>query len=372
MASTNYLQKPNNNNNNNIVNGDGGGDDETFLFAEQLVYGALVPMVMRAAIKLSVFEILSRAPTAYLSASEIASQLSNNKNPDAHIILDRLLRFLASHSVLTCITQEINNTNNERLYGLAPVCKYFIKNEDGASLCPSLLFANGKISLDSWSYFHDTVLNPDFSAVDEVCGMDAYEYLAKDEELNELFNRSMSHETTIVMKKILNKYEGFDGLKVVVDVGGGVGTNIRMIVSKYPTIKGINFDLPRVIETASSYPGVEHVGGDMFVSVPKGDAIFMKLVLHNWKDEECVTLLKMCHEALPERGKVIVVEGIVPEVPEPDNATRHVYGFDIMMMATKAKERTEKEFQVLAKESGFASMKMVCKACNFWVIEFLK
>lgn len=25
--------------------------------------------------------------------------------------------------------------------------------------------------------------------------------------------------------------------------------------------------------------GVEHVGGDMFVSVPKGDAIFMKVSL---------------------------------------------------------------------------------------------
>ncbi|KAK9098094.1 hypothetical protein Syun_025139 [Stephania yunnanensis] len=171
--------------------------------------------------------------------------------------------------------------------------------------------------------------------------MDAYEYLAKDEELNELFNRTMYHETTIVMKKILNKYKGFDGLKVVVDIGGGIGTNISLInISNYWVAAG-----------------VEHVGGDMFLNVPKGDAIFMKLVLHNWKDGECITLLKKCHEALPEGGKVIVVEGIVPVVPEPDNATRHVYGFDIMMMTTKAKERTEKEFEVLAKESGFATYK---------------
>ncbi|KAK9098097.1 hypothetical protein Syun_025142 [Stephania yunnanensis] len=367
-SSTNYLQKPNNNN----VDRD---EDEDFLFAEQLIYGALVPMVMQAAIKLNVFEIMSKAPTTYLSASEIASQLPNNKNPDANVILDRLLRLLASHSVLACITRE-NNINNgddvERLYGLTPVCKYFIKNEEGASLTSSLLFTNGKIALDSWSYLHDTVLNPDFSAVNKVCGMDAYEYLAKDEELNELFNRSMSHETTIVMKKILDKYKGFDGLKVVVDIGGGIGTNISLIVSNYRTIKGINFDLPQVIETAPSYPGVEHVGGDMFLNVPKGDAIFMKSVLHNWRDGECITLLKKCHEALPEGGKVIVVEGIVPVVPEPDNRSRHVYGFDLMMMTTKGKERTEKEFEVLAKESGFASMKMVCKACNFWVIEFLK
>nr|DAD41948.1 TPA_asm: hypothetical protein HUJ06_016271 [Nelumbo nucifera] len=45
--------------------------------------------------------------------------------------------------------------------------------------------------------------------------------------------------------------------------------------ASYPQIKGINFDLLHVIEAAPSYPGVKHVGGDMFEYVPKGEAIFM-------------------------------------------------------------------------------------------------
>ncbi|TYH41042.1 hypothetical protein ES332_D12G289000v1 [Gossypium tomentosum] len=61
----------------------------------------------------------------------------------------------------------------------------------------------------------------------------------------------------------------------------GTGATLSMIVSKYPTIKGINFDLPHVIENAPTCPGVEHVGGDMFASVPKGDAIFMKVSQRN-------------------------------------------------------------------------------------------
>ena len=137
------------------------------------------------------------------------------------------------------------------------------------------------------------------------------------------------------MKEIFDNYKGFGGLKSLVDVGGGTGAVVDMIVSKYPTIKCINFDLPHVIEDAPPYPGtnlqlknvtyinfslisshscikqvepvcfklfcvistapsirpnwtsvtflflvfsgVEHVGGDMFVSVPKADAIFMKV-----------------------------------------------------------------------------------------------
>lgn len=53
--------------------------------------------------------------------------------------------------------------------------------------------------------------------------------------------------TSIVMKEILKSYHGFNNLKRVVDVGGGLGMTLSMIVSKYPTITGINFDLPHVI-----------------------------------------------------------------------------------------------------------------------------
>lgn len=69
------------------------------------------------------------------------------------------------------------------------------------------------------------------------------------------FNKGMSDLSSIVMRKILETYKGFDGLRSVVDVGGGIGAVINMIVSKYPTIKGINFDLPHVIKEAPSYRG---------------------------------------------------------------------------------------------------------------------
>ena len=65
----------------------------------------------------------------------------------------------------------------------------------------------------------------------------------------------MVNHTTIAMKTILECYHGFDNLKSVVDVGGGLGITINMIVSKHPTIKGINFDLPHVTRHAPLYPG---------------------------------------------------------------------------------------------------------------------
>jgi len=58
------------------------------------------------------------------------------------------------------------------------------------------------------------------------------------------------------MKKILETYKGFEGLETVVDVGGGTGAVLSMIVAKYPSMKGINFDLPHVIEDAPPLPGI--------------------------------------------------------------------------------------------------------------------
>jgi len=66
----------------------------------------------------------------------------------------------------------------------------------------------------------------------------------------------MINHTTLVMKKVVESYKGFEGIKTLVDVGGGLGININLVTSKYPDIHGINFDLPHVIRDAPSYPGI--------------------------------------------------------------------------------------------------------------------
>ncbi|KAJ0967135.1 hypothetical protein J5N97_024052 [Dioscorea zingiberensis] len=153
----------------------------------------------------------------------------------------------------------------------------------------------------------------------------------------------MFNQTTLLMKKMLETYNGFESLKVLVDVGGGLGATLGIILSKYPHIKGINFDLPFVVSEAPAIPGVEHVGGDMFDCVPTGDAIFMKWILHDWSDEHCVKILKNCWKALPDNGKMIIVEGVIPDTPEDSDHARNCFMGDLCMMAYNVggKERTK-------------------------------
>ncbi|KAL5989151.1 Caffeic acid 3-O-methyltransferase 2 [Asimina triloba] len=103
-------------------------------------------------------------------------------------------------------------------------------------------------------YLKDTVLEGGIP-FNKAYGMTAFEYHGTDPRFNKIFNAGMSNHSTITMKKILETYQGFEWLKEVVDVGGGTGAVLHMIISKYPQIKGINFDLPHVVEDAPEYPG---------------------------------------------------------------------------------------------------------------------
>ncbi|KAM3319681.1 caffeic acid 3-O-methyltransferase [Capsicum chacoense] len=348
-------------------------EEEAFVFAMQLASASVLPMVLKAAVELDLLEIMAKAgPGAFISPSELAAQLPT-KNPEAPVMLDRMFRLLATYSVLNCTLRTLPDSRVERLYSLAPVCKFLTKNGDGVSIAPLLLMNQDKVLMESWYHLTDAVLDGGVP-FNKAYGMTTFEYHGTDPRFNKVFNCGMSDHTTLSMKKILEDYTGFEGLNSIVDVGGGTGATVNMIVSKYPSIKGINFDLPHVIRDAPAYPGVEQVGGDMFVSVPKADAIFMKWICHDWSDDHCIKLLKNCYEALPANGKVIIVECILPEAPDTSAATKSKVHGDIIMLAHNpgGKERTEKEFEALANWVGFSRFRKVCCAYHTWVMEFNK
>ncbi|KAI6675887.1 hypothetical protein NL676_036683 [Syzygium grande] len=304
-------------------------------------------------------------------------------------MLDRMMRLLASHGVIEWRARRGDGDGDgggdgrEIEYGAGPMCRFLAKDEEGALsvLCfccivtrsswrvvPAVsstvnlektldarkdydiseepiemcLALSGKIVFMfdlPWIvlYHLNDVIMDGGVPFERAYGMTVFEYLAIDDRVNRVFNRAI----------YLTSHGGFQGVKVLVDVGGGIGVTLKMITSKHPHIKGINFDLPHVLADAPSYPGVEHVGGDMFESVPRGDAIFMK---------------------------VIIVESILPVVPDRNVSSNIVFEQDLLMFAQtlSGKERTQKEFEALAVQAGFTGCKVKCCAYNIWVMEFPK
>ncbi|KAE8683927.1 Caffeic acid 3-O-methyltransferase 3 [Hibiscus syriacus] len=133
-----------------------------------------------------------------------------------------------------------------------------------------------KATIDSWYQLKDAVL-PGENPFTKTHGMKINEYLRNDARFGDVFKVAMIDYNKLFVEEMLKSYRGFDGLNSLVDVGGGNGFILHSIVSKYPSIKGINFDLPHIIEKSPSYPGIKNVAGDAFESVPEGDAIFTKV-----------------------------------------------------------------------------------------------
>uniref|UniRef100_A0A0D3FSL7 O-methyltransferase C-terminal domain-containing protein n=1 Tax=Oryza barthii TaxID=65489 RepID=A0A0D3FSL7_9ORYZ len=212
-------------------------------------------------------------------------------------------------------------------------------------------------------------------AFERAHGAPMFEYMGTNRRLNTLFNQAMAQQSMIVINKLLDRFHGFDGVGVLVDVGGGTGGTLEMIMSRHKHIDGVNFDLPHVISQAPSLPGVKHVAGNMFESIPNGDAIFLKSILHLQNDEDCIKILKNCHQALSDNGKVIGVEIVLPAIPEPVPTAQYPFQMDMIMLNNfrGGKERTELEFTKLAMDSGFSgTLQTTYIFANYWALEFNK
>nr|CAB3483966.1 unnamed protein product [Digitaria exilis] len=92
-------------------------------------------------------------------------------------------------------------------------------------------------------------------------------------------------------------------------------------------------------------------------------------------DDDCIKILRNCHRALPEQGKVIAVEIVLPAIPEATPVAQNPFRHDVIMLNNfrGGKERTEQEFAKLAKDSGFdGEFRSTYIFASYWALEFSK
>uniref|UniRef100_A0A0D9VMV6 Uncharacterized protein n=1 Tax=Leersia perrieri TaxID=77586 RepID=A0A0D9VMV6_9ORYZ len=334
-----------------------------------------VPMALTAVIRLGV---PSKLWAGGANAPLTAADLLPPGHPDPSV-LERLLRLLASRGVFS----EHNPTGGEdsRRFALTGVGRTLVPSgPSGASFADYVVQHHQDALVRAWPRLLDAVLDPSgpepFARANN--GVPAYAYYGQDKEANEVMLRAMTGVSEPFMEALL--LDGgrglFEGVRTLVDVGGSSGACLEMIMRRVPTIReGINFDLPDVVAAAPPISGVRHVGGDMFKSIPSGDAIFMKWVLTTWTNEECTAILSNCHNALPAGGKLIACEPVVPDTTDGSTRTRALLENDIFVMATyrtQGRERSEEEFRQLGLATGFTSFRAIYLDPFYAVLEYTK
>lgn len=310
------------------------------------------------AAKLGIADLVADGPK---SSEELAQATGTHA-----LSLYRLLRALASFGIF------VEDENG--LFGLTPRAAMLQTNVPGS------IRAYAIVQGDEWHWLmwggilHSVKTGE--PAFDHLYGMEFQDYYEQNPEVAKKFDAAMVGVLGMTDMAITANYD-FSSVGKVVEVGtgGGDGNLLATVLKKNPAMQGIFFDLPsrtepakRVLESAGLEQRYEIVAGDVFQSFPRGgDAYVIKNLVHDYDDQRAIKLLKNCHEAIAENGKLLVVEMIVPLGNEPSLAK--MVDVEALIMAAGAIERTEEQYRDLLAEAGFKLTKVISTRSPMSIIE---
>ncbi|HEV7886747.1 MAG TPA: methyltransferase [Acidimicrobiales bacterium] len=170
------------------------------------------------------------------------------------------------------------------------------------------------------------------------------------------------------------------GVQSLCDVAGGTGSVLTAVLRAHPGMTGVVFDLPGLEDGAGRTfraGGVDQragfTAGDFFVpgSVPSGyDLYTLFAITHDWGDDDCVRILANVRAALPDRGRVMVVDGVLPRHGGRDFVT----ATDMMMLAYTAagRERALPELEAVFGRAGLVLRRRTTLPSLFDVFELTR
>lgn len=231
------------------------------------VFGFTEMAVVKCAIDLGIPDALENkeGPT---TLADLSSTLGCS--PSA---LYRIMRFLMHRGIFKGKT----TVEGHKGYVQTPLSRLLMRTGKN-SMADFVLLESSPVMLAPWLSLSSRVLATGISAFEAAHGQDIWRYAAINPNHCKLIDDAMACDARVALPALVESCpELFEGVGSLVDVGGGNGTTLQLVVKYCPWIRGINYDLPHVVSVASKYDGVVHVGGDMFDNVPKADAAFLKV-----------------------------------------------------------------------------------------------
>ncbi|KAL6145078.1 hypothetical protein ACLB2K_055766 [Fragaria x ananassa] len=309
-------------------------------------------MVLNCAIQLGIPDIIHNHAQP-ITLSDLTSAL--NVHPSKSRFLYRLMCILVQQGFFT----KHNDVHHGIVYSLTPSSKLLLK--DGL-MTKFLLLLLDPLLTSPWHLLGTWFQNCASTPFEMAHGMSFFDLVAHEPVFGNMFNEAMVADSKLVSRAVVKECQGvFEGLKSLVDVGGGKGTMASAIADAFPQIKCTVLDLPHVIENLKGSNNLDFIGGNMFEQIPPANAILLKWILHDWNDEESVEILKRCRDAIPSKsdgGKVIIIEMVVTVDDDKkmnNKSTETQLFWDMLMMVClTGRERTEKDWEKLFLAAGFS------------------
>lgn len=308
-----------------------------------MIFGRWRSQTLYAGVKLGIFDALADGPKA-------APAIARQRGLDP-VLSYRLLRALGS--------LELVQEDGDRRFSLTEAGQ-LLRKDHPQTLRGVTLLEEGPEHYALWKHLPAMIRDGKQNAFTREFGRMAFEHTAHDPEYAEVFNDAMSSYSSAQTAWVLEALDAYDfsSIKHICDIGGGHGHMLCNFLAKYPALRGTVLELPSVIDNKAllwaDKLNVEdrctYTAGDMFAAVPAADAYMMKMIIHDWNDEECVRILSNICKAASPRGRVFIVEHIIPDPDTPHFAKL----FDIHMICWgTGRERTVEEYVALLERAGW-------------------
>jgi hypothetical protein len=311
----------------------------------QMAMGFTVPFLLRTAAQLCIADHLAGGPK---TAQQLAV-LSSTQAP----ALYRLLRALAAVGVFS--------EDEAHQFSLTPLAEP-LRSDVPGSVRTSVLSITGDLFVIPWHKLLHSVRTgqPSF---DHHFGVPFFDRLTGDPVEAAMFSDLLIGINSADAPAVAAAYD-FSPYPHIADIGGATGHILTTVLAGNPGLRGTIFDLEHnhsaaddLIQSRGMSNRVTFVPGSFFESIPAGcDLYMMSHVLHDWGEEQCLTILANCHRAMSAHSRLLIVEQVLTE----GNAVHPGKMLDITMLTlTPGQERSESEYCALLKKANFELSRVI-------------
>jgi O-methyltransferase domain/Dimerisation domain len=323
----------------------------------QMGAASWISAVVYAAARLNIADHLAAGPR---SAVELAGT-THTHVPSLH----RLMRTLAGLGILT--------EREAQRFALTPLGEALKSGAPGSARATLIAFCSPAF----WHSWEEIIysLETGKTGFEKANGMALFEYLAQHPEDASFFSEAMVGFHGAEPPAVAKAYD-FSAIKTVVDVGGATGNMLAAILSHHAAPRGVLFDRPHVVRDAPALlkaRGVEErvtiEAGDFFKTVPAGgDAYLLSHIIHDWNEDQCLTILSHCRKVMKPESRLLIVETVLPTGDTPHQGKVQDM---VMLVVPGGQERTEAEYAALLRRSDFRLSRVVPTGSVVSVVEAL-
>ena len=269
-----------------------------------IIFGRWKSQILYTGAKIGIFDYLTTNPK---EIGQIAQDLNLNET-----MAYRILRSIASLGFL-------KEEEDGRRFSITTLGE-LLRKDHPQTLQGVLLLEEGPEHYQIWKHLSRMIKDGQQNAFISEYGNNIFEYAGKNPEYSKVFNEAMSSYSAMHTAMVLEALNGYDfsNISHICDIGGGQGHLLSHLLSKYNHLDGTILELEPVVNNQdSSWPNkmglqdrCKYIKGNMFEQVPSADLYIMKMILHDWNDDECIKILSNIHKSASDKSKIFIVEHI--------------------------------------------------------------